>query len=134
MLLHLVDGTEEDVAASYRTVRREIKAYGAGLEKKKEIVALTKCDALDAATIAERVEALRAVSRKKPLVISAVSGQGMKEALFALARELTRVDDKEREAEEERQPQALLAAGLRQRPATCPSFPRSRRCAAGSSR
>ena len=100
LLLHLVDGTEADVAASYRTVRAEIKAYGAGLEKKKEIVALTKCDALDEATIAERVEALKAVARKKPLVISAVSGAGMKEALFALARELKRANDKEREAEE----------------------------------
>ncbi len=100
LLVHLVDGTEEDVAASYRTVRREIKAYGADLEKKKEIVVLTKCDALDADTIAARTEALKAVARKKPLQISAVSGLGMKEALYALARELTRVDDKEREAEE----------------------------------
>ena len=37
----------EDVAAAYRTVRAELKAYGAGLEKKKEIVALSKCDAVD---------------------------------------------------------------------------------------
>ena len=104
VLLHLVDGTEEDVAASYRTVRRELKAYGAELERRKEIVALTKCDALDEATVAERVEALRAVARKKPLVLSAVSGQGMKEALFALTREMDRVDNLEREAEEARNP------------------------------
>ncbi len=100
LLLHLVDGTEADVAESYRTVRRELKLYGGGLDKKKEIVALTKCDALDEATIAERLDALRAVTRRKPLVLSAVSGAGMKEALFALARELRRAGDKEREAEE----------------------------------
>ena len=47
VLLHLVDATGEDVAGAYRTVRAELKAYGAGLEKKKEIVALSKCDALD---------------------------------------------------------------------------------------
>jgi GTP-binding protein len=104
VLLHLVDATEEDVAASYRTVRREIKAYGAGLEKKKEIVALTKCDALDADAIAAKADALKSAARKKPLVISAVSGLGMKDALFALSRELTRVDDKEREAEEAKTP------------------------------
>ena len=57
VLLHLVDATEEDVAGAYRTVRRELKPYGAGLEKKKEIVALSKCDALDEATIEERAEA-----------------------------------------------------------------------------
>lgn len=104
LLLHLVDGTEADVATSYKTVRRELKAYGAGLEKKKEIVALTKCDALDEATIAERSEALRAVARKKPLLISAVSGAGMKDILFALARELKRADDRKREDEEARSP------------------------------
>ena len=105
----LVDGTEADVAESYRTVRRELRAYGADLEKKKEIVALTKCDALDEATIAERVEALRGAARKKPLVISAVSGQGMKEILFALARELKRAGDKEREAEEALRPKPAWA-------------------------
>ncbi len=104
VLLHLVDGTEADVAESYRVVRREVKAYGAGLDKRKEIVALTKCDALDEATIAERSEALRAVARKKPLVISAVTGAGMKEALFALVRELKRADEARREEEEAGRP------------------------------
>ena len=47
VLLHLIDGTEEDVAGAYRTVRDEIIAYGAGLEEKTEIVSLNKCDALD---------------------------------------------------------------------------------------
>src|SRR6476660_900956 len=56
VLLHLVDATEEDVATAYRTVRRELKAYGEGLDKKKEIVALSKCDALDKATLEERAE------------------------------------------------------------------------------
>ena len=105
VLLHLVDATEEDVAAAYRTVRRELKAYGHGLEKKKEIVALSKCDALGAEAIAEKVESLKKVARKKPLVLSAVSGLGVKEALFALAGEIGRAERKE-EAED----------GSRQRP------------------
>ena len=104
VLLHLVDGTQEDVAEAYRTVRRELKAYGSGLEKKKEIVALTKCDALDEATIAERADALKKVSRKTPLVISAVAGTGMREALFAIAREIGRAGDRDRAAAEALQP------------------------------
>ncbi|MGE0628379.1 MAG: GTPase ObgE [Hyphomicrobiaceae bacterium] len=109
VLLHLVDATEPDVAGSYRTVRSELKAYGGDLAKKKEIVALSKCDALDEATIVERAEALRKVARKKPLILSAVSGLGMKEALFALAREIGRATDAERaekEAELPRRPWA----------------------------
>ncbi len=95
VLLHLVDATEEDVAGTYRTVRRELKAYGAELEKKKEIVALSKCDAVDEATLHERVEALKKAARKTPLVLSAVSGSGVKEALFALAREIQRARKQE---------------------------------------
>jgi GTP-binding protein len=90
VLLHLVDATSADVAADYRTVRRELKAYGNGIDKKKEIVALSKCDALDAAMLSERREALKKAARKTPLGLSAVSGEGMKEALFALAREISR--------------------------------------------
>jgi GTPase len=90
VLLHLVDATSEDVAGAYRTVRAELKAYGGGLAKKKEIVALSKCDALDDAAIAAKAEQLKAAARRKPLVLSAVSGRGMKEALTALAREIER--------------------------------------------
>ena len=95
VLLHLVDATEEDVAEAYKTVRRELKAYGEGLEKKKEIVALSKCDALDADTIAEKAEALKKAARKTPLVVSAVSGQGVKDALYAMTKEIARADEKE---------------------------------------
>ena len=90
VLLHLVDATSEDVATDYKTVRRELKAYGNGIEKKKEIVALSKCDALDDETLAERREALKKAARKAPLILSAVSGKGVKDALFALAKEITR--------------------------------------------
>jgi len=99
VLLHLVDVTEMDIAGAYRTVRAELKAYGAGLAKKKEIVALSKCDALDEATLAAKAAELRAVSRKKPLLLSAVSGRGMNEARAVLARELERSRAKERTVE-----------------------------------
>jgi GTP-binding protein len=98
VILHLVDATGEDVAADYRTVRAELKAYGGSLEKKKEIVALSKCDALDADTLAEKAAALKAATRKKPLLLSAVAGRGVPETLAALAKEIGRTQKKEREA------------------------------------
>jgi len=100
VMLHLVDATEEDVATAYRTVRRELKAYGGGLDKKKEIVALSKCDAVDKETLEERFEALKRVAKKKPLVLSAVSGEGVREALFALAREINRAKKEDAAASE----------------------------------
>ncbi|HQS48436.1 MAG TPA: GTPase ObgE, partial [Xanthobacteraceae bacterium] len=45
-LLHLVDGTCEHAGKAYKTVRAELAAYGAGLDEKPEIVALSKIDAL----------------------------------------------------------------------------------------
>ncbi|MGD9785344.1 MAG: GTPase ObgE [Hyphomicrobiaceae bacterium] len=97
VLLHLVDGTSEDVASDYRTVRRELKAYGHGLENKKEIVALSKIDSLDAATREERSAALQKAARKKPLLLSAVSREGLDAALFAMSREIGRAERKEDE-------------------------------------
>jgi GTP-binding protein len=96
VLLHLVDATGEDVAGAYRTVRAELKAYGGGLGKKKEIVALSKCDAIGSDALAEQAAALKAAARKKPLLLSAASGRGVPEALAALAREIGKAQGKER--------------------------------------
>jgi GTPase len=101
VLLHLVDVTSEDVAADYKTIRRELKAYGNDIEKKKEIVALSKCDAVDEATLVERRDILKKASRKTPLILSAVSGQGVKEALYAIAREVSRANTAEEDTDAE---------------------------------
>src|SRR5690606_13123677 len=100
VLLHLVDATQEDVAGAYRTVRRELKAYGGDLAKKKEIVALSKCDAVDEETLALRLAELQKAARKKPLALSAVSGSGVKDALYALTREIGRAKADEMAATE----------------------------------
>jgi GTP-binding protein len=102
VLLHLVDATEEDVARAYRTVRRELKAYGAGLDSKKEIVALSKCDAVNEKTLLARAEALKKAAKRKPLLLSTVSGAGVREALFALVREMGRAATGASEAKSKR--------------------------------
>ena len=83
VLIHLVDGTQEDVAGAYATVRQELEAYGAGLTDKPEIVALNKIDALDEATRTERAAELKAVCGTEPRLISGVSGQNVTEVLRA---------------------------------------------------
>jgi GTPase len=84
VLLHLVDGTHEDPAAAYKTVRGELDAYGQGLEDKTEIVALTKADAMTPEMIKEQVAKLKKACKKTPLVISSQSKQGVPEMLRAL--------------------------------------------------
>jgi GTP-binding protein len=83
VLIHLVDGTDPNVAEAWRTVREELDAYGAGLSDKIELVALNKVDALDAKTRAARAKALKAACGAKPFLVSGVSGEGVTALLRA---------------------------------------------------
>ena len=98
-LLHLVDGTSDDVAAAYRTVRSELKQYGHGLAEKPEIVALSKADAIPESERATKLKALEIASGDPPLALSAVSGLGVQEAL----RKLAGIVDADRNAEADRE-------------------------------
>ena len=62
-LIHLVDATNANAGAGYRTVRRELAAYGHGLDQKAEIVALSKVDAIDEETLLKQVERLKRAMR-----------------------------------------------------------------------
>ena len=91
VLIHLVDGAQEDVAGAWRTVRQELEAYGEELTDKTELVALNKADALDAEARAEKAAELEAAIGSKPFVISGVSGEGVKpllRAAFAAVRRM----------------------------------------------
>ena len=53
ILLHLVSLENDDVVATYLTVRKELEKYGDGLPEKPETIILTKTDMVDEATIAK---------------------------------------------------------------------------------
>ncbi len=88
VLLHLVDATADEPVEAYRIVRSEMQSYGAGLDEKPEVLALSKTDAVDAAELKEKSLALEAEAGVKPMQVSAVTGQGVPEVLAALAREV----------------------------------------------
>jgi GTPase len=86
VILHLVDGTQDDVAAAYLTIRRELALYRHGLVEKPEIVGLNKIDALDAAAIAAgRRQLQRAAGPDaKVVALAGATGAGVPEAMGAL--------------------------------------------------
>lgn len=84
VLIHLVDGTQEDVVGAYRTIRGELEAYGGGLAEKQEILCLNKIDALDPETLAERKSALEHESGGDVLTISAATGNSVDAVLYAV--------------------------------------------------
>jgi len=91
VLLHLVDGTQDDIAADYRTIRAELAGHGNGLADKAEIVALNKCDALDDETIAEKRAALADAAGIPPEQVFKLSGiahTGVDDILRAIREEI----------------------------------------------
>jgi GTP-binding protein len=89
VLVHLVDGTQDDVAKAWRTVRRELEAYGEGLEDKPEILALNKIDALDEAARQAKAAELAAAAEAPVRLVSGAAGMGVTELLreaYALVR------------------------------------------------
>jgi GTPase len=86
VLLHLVDGAAGDAGEAYKTVRAELSAYGHELADKPEIVALNKADAMSPEDIKEQTARLKRAAKKTPLVLSAVSGDGVAEVLRALSK------------------------------------------------
>jgi len=97
VLLHLVDGTQEDPAEAYRTIRGELEAYADILVDKPEVVALNKVDALTDEEIAEKKAALEEAVGGKVMLLSGVAQTGVEEVL----RELFRIIEKHRRAENE---------------------------------
>lgn len=100
VLLHLVDGTSEDVAADARTILTELAAYSPVLAEKPRITVLNKIDALDDETRAERLAALQAEIGGPVMTMSGVSREGVTEVLRALWAQIeptraTRADDAE---------------------------------------
>jgi GTPase len=100
VLLHLVDGAGGHAGQAYKTVRRELEAYGHGLGEKPEIVALSKADALDEATLKEQLARLKRAAKRTPLVLSAASGQGVEAALRALLAAIGAAREAEAPAEQ----------------------------------
>jgi GTP-binding protein len=83
VLIHLIDAAAEDPAAAWRAIRHELEAYGEGVADKPELVALNKIDALDDEARGRAAAELRAASGSAPYLISAVSGEGVRELLRA---------------------------------------------------
>ncbi|PXA97684.1 GTPase ObgE [Nostoc sp. 3335mG] len=77
VLLHLVDANDVDVAESYRIVRDELAAYGAGLDDKEVVIALNKIDTLDDELIAALSAELEDASGAKVIPISGAAGTGI---------------------------------------------------------
>jgi GTP-binding protein len=107
VILHLVDGTLDDVADAYHAIRRELELYGHGLAEKPGIVGLNKIDAIEPAAAHAKCAALRRVAGSGTLVlpVSGATGAGVPEAVAALFAALSTARSR---ADAEAEPAALV--------------------------
>ena len=92
LLLHLVDvsSSGRDPVSDYSIINHELAAYDSRLASRDQIVVATKIDALDQL---ERLASLRAQAEKDGhqfFAISAVTGEGVRELIQAVAKKVER--------------------------------------------
>jgi len=87
-ILHLIDATGDQVVKTYRTIRAELEAYGAGLAEKPEIVALNKADAVPERELTKKKAALEKACGRKVHVMSGVTGEGIMPVLRAMMKNI----------------------------------------------
>lgn len=103
VLLHLIDVYQEDIAATYKTIQDELKSYKVDLTNRPQIVAINKVEGLDQEMIDDQLKVLRkSVPKGTPLLaISAQSGRGIKELLYAVKEVVDTEKNKKTEAAED---------------------------------
>jgi len=82
VLIHLIDGTQEDVKEAYKIIRGELAAYDEALAEKPEIVVLNKIDALTDDEIKDKVKVLKRASKADVMTCSGVTGAGVRDVLY----------------------------------------------------
>ncbi|MFN4101975.1 MAG: GTPase ObgE, partial [Pararhodobacter sp.] len=87
------DCTQDDPAKAYRTIRAELEAYDPDFADRPEIVALNKIDALTPELVKEQAKQLKKAYKGKPLLLSGVTGAGVKDALYLIAAHLGMKDE-----------------------------------------
>ena len=100
VLLHLVDVYNDDAGVAYKIIRTELDKYS-DLSKRAEVVALTKCEGVDAEIIEMQMASILAVNpQAKIFAISAQAHTGLTELLRELYQ-IIQENKKEIEAQAE---------------------------------
>ena len=102
LLIHLIDASSinpEDVFGNFDIINRELTQYSPDLACKPQIVVLNKKDIPEAVSAAEAFKEAYAArfgpDSPAPLFISAASGEGVKDLIMVMVKELNRLETPE---------------------------------------
>jgi GTP-binding protein len=88
VMIHLIDGTSENVLESYQIIREELEAYSPVLAEKPEIVVLTKKDALSEELLQDHQDAFMDAHSFPLLKLSSITNDGVSELLETVWKRL----------------------------------------------
>ena len=84
ILLHLIDVTDDKITKNYKIIRNEIKKYKNKVEKKIELICLTKCDLIDNKELKHKINVLKKICKKEVYYCSNVTGEKIKKVVKKL--------------------------------------------------
>ena len=98
VILHMIDAYSPDIVAAYVTIQKELQDYQIDLSKKPQLLAINKTEGLNDADLTDLQKRLQKIlpTRAQVFTISAQSGVGVPELLFALKDLVTKERRKER--------------------------------------
>ena len=96
VLVHLIDAYNEDIAAAYTTIMKELRDYRIDLSRRPQVVVLTKTEGLDKKEKAELLKALKKIVPRSTavLTISSASGDNIAELLRTVQKQVEKARKK----------------------------------------
>lgn len=81
VLVHIIDGTAQDMTTNYQIIRTELESYSSYLKEKEEIICINKVDSVSNNCLQKNIKALKRITNKKIFSVSALNRSGLDKML-----------------------------------------------------
>ena len=104
ILLHLIDAKSKDPLQNYKDIIKEITKYGKGLEKKSQILIISKVDLVSEKKLQVIIKKIEEYSKSSVLVSSSVKRIGLNELIDILFAKVDKLNNNKEIKEEKWSP------------------------------
>ena len=104
VLLHLIDAKSKDPLQNYKDIIKEITKYGKGLEKKSQILIISKADLVSEKKLQVIIKKIEEYSKSRVLVSSSVKRIGLNELIDILFAKVDKLNNNKEIKEEKWSP------------------------------
>ena len=104
VLLHLIDAKSKDPLQNYKDIIKEITKYGKGLERKSQILIISKADLVSEKKLQVIIKKIEEYSKSSVLVSSSVKRIGLNELIDILFAKVDKINNNKEIKEEKWSP------------------------------